>query len=324
MTNILNNFTELLISKVEQNYPTVQISELDNLVHLETKTKRTPKLIEEERIKFICDSVNTDTIFGKELKEQYYNKFGKNILKFENNGGSLKDHYDFTIIHDDGTINRCEEKGTDTYLNDLSDYTIPWINSVQRYNGPGNQFSVGKKYAELWWKLVVSDENIKSEFNISENIPTLNEWLEKDAFQCGDPKTPYMKELKRLYREKYPGCSMNGKKLSPYDYRERVNSQFEFTDEDKEILIKESQLKLDQIMEEKQCWLQTSGVITEKLNFKWYNKIDSPNIIDINMNYSKGADLIFSFITDKSDKNFDCILRFGKGCGFSNIRFDIR
>ena len=35
-------------------------------------------------------------------------------------------------------------------------------------------------------------------------------------------------------------------------------------------------------------------------------------------------DIYFNFIIVDSKYNFNCILRFGKGIGFSNIRFDIR
>ena len=42
------------------------------------------------------------------------------------------------------------------------------------------------------------------------------------------------------------------------------------------------------------------------------------------MTYSKGADIYFNFYTENTDADFKCILRFGKGTGFSNIRFDIR
>ena len=117
---------------------------------------------------------------------------------------------------------------------------------------------------------------------------------------------------------------MNGKKDSPYDYRELVNEQFDFTDMDKKILIKETQNKLDLIMEEKECWLQTTGTIDSDISFRWYNKMESPQIKDITMSWNRGADIYFNFITQEKNLDFKCILRFGKGTGFSNIRFDIR
>ena len=122
---------------------------------------------------------------------------------------------------------------------------------------------------------------------------------------------------------------MNGKNNSPYNYRLKVNPLFDFTEEDKKILIKETQLKLDEIMNEKDCWLQTCGTIEDKLNFKWYKKISSHKIIDIKMTSGCGkkhninSDLYFNYIVENGN-NFKCILRFGRGTGFSNIRYDIR
>ena len=49
------------------------------------------------------------------------------------------------------------------------------------------------------------------EYSIKSEIPTEEEWLKKDAFQCGNPKTEWGKEFKRKYRAKHPKSSMNGK-----------------------------------------------------------------------------------------------------------------
>ena len=77
-------------------------------------------------------------------------------------------------------------------------------------------------------------------------------------------------------------------------------------------------------MDEKECWLQTTGTLDNKISFKWYDKIESPKILDVNIVWKKGADIYFNFITDNKKNDFSSILRFGKGTGFSNIRYDIR
>ena len=166
---------------------------------------------------------------------------------------------------------------------------------------------------------------IKTEYNVNCEIPTEEEWLTMDAFKNGNPTSPYGVLLKQNFRERFPGrTSMNGKKGVPYDYRKNVNPIFTFTDEDEEILIKELQPILDKIMDEKECWLQTSGTITGQLNFKWYEKIPAPKIEKITMSWKEGADIYFNCNTENPECNFKCILRFGKGTGFSNIRLDIR
>jgi hypothetical protein len=282
------------------------------------------KKVEEKRVKFIVNSVNENTPLGILLKENFEEKFGRKVVGFENIGGRLKDHYDLLVVCEDGTRLKCEEKGTNTYYESLEEFTQPWANSVQRFNGLGNKFEVGIKYAKLWYKLVVSNKEISDEYEVKSDIPTEEEWLAKDAFQCGNPKTEWGKEFKRNYRSKHPKASMNGKGNSPIDYREVVNTQFEFLDEDKKILLEETQEILDSIMVEKECWLQTCGIIEDKINFRWHDKISSPKITDIKLEWKKGADIYFNFITKDDLANFKCILRFGKGTGFSNIRFDIR
>ena len=115
------------------------------------------------------------------------------------------------------------------------------------------------------------------------------------------------------------------KKGSPKDFREIVNQKFvdDFDEERKQTLIREVQEKLNKIMKEKDCWLKTSGIINEKITFCWMDKIDSPKIIDVEINWEKGADIYFNFKAEEMN-DFKCILRFGKGTGFSNIRLDIR
>ena len=282
------------------------------------------KLIEEKRVEFIVNEANKNTPLGIKIKENFELKFGKKINKLENIGGKLKDHYDLIVVCDDGSILKCEEKGTNIYYENLEEFKIPWANSVQRFNGLGNKFKIGIKYAKLWYNLVVLNKEISEEYNVSSPIPSEDEWLSKDAFQCGNAKTEWGKEFKQKYREKHPAASMNGKGTSPKDYRELVNSSFEFTEEDKNELLKETQIILDLIMNEKECWLQTCGTIEDKINFRWHGKIEPPKIKDIELEWKKGADIYFNFITEDKIDNFKCILRFGKGTGFSNIRFDIR
>ena len=282
------------------------------------------KLVEGKRVEFIVNSVNENTPLGIRLKDNFETRFGKKVVGFENTGGKLKDHYDLVVVCEDGSRMKCEEKGTNTYYESLEEFTQPWANSVQRFNGPGNKFQVGMKYAKLWYNLVVSNKEMSDEYGVKSDIPTENEWLTKDAFQCGNPKTEWGKEFKRKYRTKHPKASMNGKGYSPKDYREMVNEKFEFSYEDKQVLLVETQEILDAVMVEKECWLQTCGIIEDKINFRWHDKIAPPKITDINIEWKVGSDIYFNFKTENDEANFKCILRFGKGTGFSNIRFDIR
>jgi hypothetical protein len=295
----------------------------ERIKHLKKDGRHTAKKDEDIRVEWICEQINTKSLIGIKICDDYLKMFNKCILYVEKKG-SNREHFDIYIYLTDGTTHKCEEKGTNTYIEDIKTFEIPWENSVQRFNGPGNKFSVGIKYAKLWYDLVICDKEICKKYGIDEQlIPTKDEWMEKDAFKCGDPTSKYGITLKQNHRSLYGG-SMNGKGKSTCDYREIVNSQFIFTEADKQILLKETQTILDNIMTEKECWLQTSGVINGGFSWKWYGKIESPQIIDITMSWNKGADIYFNFISDDTKYNFKSILRFGKGTGFSNIRFDIR
>jgi hypothetical protein len=282
------------------------------------------KLSESKRIEYLVNSVNNNTPLGSQIKKNYHNLFNLNISHFEKKA-SNSDHYDILIHHSDNTNKKCEEKGSDTYIEDTNKFNYPWENSVQRYNGIGNKFEIGIKYAKLWYELVI-DSKLKEKYNLKNEIPNQEEWLIKDAFVCSDPNTLFGRELKSNYRDLYGNTSMNGKNGSPFDYREIVNPVFveKFSDDDKQILMTQTQQFLDDIMDEKECWLQTTGTLDNKISFKWYDKIESPRILDVNIAWKKGADIYFNFITDKKKNDFSSILRFGKGTGFSNIRYDIR
>ena len=86
--------------------------------------KQIQKLQKKKRIKFIVDNVNTDTDFGLKIKEAYKRIFGKEIQCFVHSGGR-KHHYDIKIIHSDATFSKCEEKGTNTFNQNISECEIP-------------------------------------------------------------------------------------------------------------------------------------------------------------------------------------------------------
>lgn len=284
------------------------------------------KQTEDIRVQWVCDQINQKTELGMNIINSYKENFGKEIEKVVKRGGN-RDHYDILIYHTDGTTKKCEEKGTDTYQSDVDTFLIPWENSVQRFNGHANKYSIGVKYSKLWYNMIVCDKDICKLYGIDESlIPTEEEWLKYDAYPQANPKTEYGKCLKDSYRTKHPDSCMNGRKNSPHDYRLNINPIFinSFNKEDKDLLLKEVQEILNGVMDEKECWLQTTGKINSDFSFKWYDKIESPKIKDVNLSWNEGADIYYNFIAEEEQYNFKCILRFGKGTGFSNLRFDIR
>lgn len=275
------------------------------------------------RVKNIIKNINDNTELGIKIRQDFKKVFDEEIDYVIDNGGTNTDHYDFTIVLKNGNRMKCEEKNT-CKVSDLESLQKPWEKSVQRFNGPGNKFSIGLKYAKHWYNLVIKNGSLAIEYEITSNVPSLDEWLDKDAFKCGNPTSPYGKEFKKKYRQKHPRSSLNGKLNSPKDYRVEVNSTFEFNEEDKKKLIEETQKYLDITMSDKDCWLTTCGDINGIFHFKWFKNISSAKIEDVIIDYKEGGDIYFHFKTNNESKNFKCILRFGKGTGFSNIRFDIK
>tara|TARA_Y100001958_G_scaffold157567_1_gene152988 strand:+ start:700 stop:1881 length:1182 start_codon:yes stop_codon:yes gene_type:complete len=275
---------------------------------------------ESDRLKWITEQINNDTDFGIKFKKDYKKFYNKSIKKIDIIGGRQK-HYDFIIHHTDGTQYKCEEKGTkDNYNLDKS--KTPWEKSVQRLNGNLKDFCIAEIYAKVWYNNVVCSDKINKLIGNTSDIPSFDDWYNNDCCPQGDPKTKWGIENKINYTNKYNG-SLTGKN-GGIDGRELIIDELKkkFTYEIKGFLIKQIQEKINEIMNEKDIWITTCGKFPN-INYRFWNHIEPETIKNIKIKYNKGADVIFECIVEKGN-NFECWLRWGKGCGFSNLRFDIR
>lgn len=277
---------------------------------------------ETQRIKWIAEQINNNTDIGIKLKESYSHKFNKTIIKVEIKG-TKKDHCDLLIHNSDGTIYKCEEKGTNKY-SEINPNTNPYENSVEFYNGPANKFTIPDKYLKIWYDENVNNQEIKLLYDLPD-IPSFEEWLKGGPYCMIDPKNNYSKTLKKNYRKKYGNrSSMNSWGHSnPIDYRTIPNSKFTLSDEDKKLLIEEVQEIYTNILNEKDIWLQTTGKPNGLFSYCWYNKIEPKTITDVQL--IKNKDIEFKFILDNNISTlFTGIMRWGKGCGFSCFRMDFK
>jgi hypothetical protein len=281
--------------------------------------RSTARVDEDARVKWIVGEMNNPmSEIGKSLRTSYTAKFGNDIDRVEKFGAN-KDHYDLLVYHTDGTCRKCEEKGT-RLVCDISETELPWKNSVQCFNGVGSKFHISRKYTRHWYTINIQSGLLSRELCIESVVPSFEEWS-ADAYRCGNPKTPFGIELKNKVRHLYGGkASLNGK-CGGIDFRNCYES-FEFTDIDKKYTIYEVRNKLSEILNEKECYLQTCGTIDGEFSFKWKSPISVPEIVDVSMSYKSGADVYLNFTT-KNNMDFKCIIRFGGGCGFTNIRLDI-
>jgi len=200
----------------------------------------------------------------------------------------------------------------------------PWKNSVQFYNGPAKHFTISNKYLKTWYDMNVNNIIVKEKYNLPD-IPSFEEWLIGGPFCMLDPKCDYSKVLKETYRGISMGGSMNGFGINNHDkdYRIDVNKAFisSFTEDDKKVLIKEVQDIYNVVMDEKEVWLQTTGSPDSAFSFKWYGKIEPLKVVDVRV--IRRSDILFQFTLE--DNNFITgIMRWGKGCGFSCFRMDLK
>ena len=291
---------------------------------IENKGKKAGAFTDEStRINLIKDAICEKTELGVKMMEDYYCKFGKQIDRVDVAGGK-QDHYDLLIYHTDGTTKKCEEKGTKYYCAKIDSTTPPHEHSVQIYNGPAKYFSISRKYLECWYSCNVDNQIIKDEFSLPET-PNFEDWLEGGPNCMLDPTSNYSKTLKKNYREKYgPKTSMNAfSQDNPIDYRIKPNEKFTLDDLDKALLIKEVQERYNNVLNEKQVWLQTTGTPDKngKFSFCWYPAIAPKVIKDVVL--QKKKDIQFKFIFE-DDSSFIGIMRWGKGCGFSCFRMDFK
>lgn len=281
--------------------------------------RRTAKRDEDIRVEWICDNINNDTELGKAIKEEYKSMFGLDILKVEKKGGN-NIHYDILIHHTDGSVKKCEEKGTQNYTEVINENTPPHENSVEFYNGPAKNFSISKKYLKLWYDLVVNNPEINNKYDFPDP-PSFEEWLIGGPYCMVDPKSEYSIKCKEYYRVKYPKKSMNGWGHDEIDYRIEPNNAFYMSEEEKISLIEEVQNIYNDIMNQKDVWLQTTGTIDGPFSFKWFDKIEPNKIIDVELVKNKDIEFIFKL---EDNTSFTGIMRWGKGCGFSCFRMDFK
>ena len=277
------------------------------------------------RVKNIVDCMNDETSeLGRQLRDSYENTFHKTVASVKL-AGTNKDHFDFVIVHTDGTSFNVEEKHTNQKLSAkaLLNYK-PWKYSVQVLNGVGNKFIIGQKYAEHWYKNIICGleskwgEMLGVDQEDVPSIPDYETWAQ-DAFRCGDPKTEFVKFIKSHCRLKYGSReSFTGSKNTP-DLRSVCLPTFTLTDIEKSVLLEQINNKIQEVMEQKDCYLTTTG---DPENFHWTPKVIPPPMTKITLEHQK--DILIHLTDDNNEFNFTAICRWGKGACFTNIRIDVR
>tara|TARA_B110000114_G_scaffold13806_1_gene13401 strand:+ start:83 stop:1186 length:1104 start_codon:yes stop_codon:yes gene_type:complete len=272
---------------------------------------------EVRNIELIIDHLNQITPLGKKLIKKLEEEFGIILNYSENRKGNRNSHYDFKIVDTNNKEYQVEHKGS--YKNKrIATQDKPWKSGVQFLNGGAEKFSICKIYAKLWFDTYIESMYLSNLYNIESQIPTFNNWFKSDCCCQGDPKTAFSKELKSTFRNR----NKNGPK-SLIDLRENINILFLEEYKNDESIQRKFKEELDiivkDVLKEKHLWLQINGDLSsEDVSFQWYKQMSYNKITNIKISYKTDINIIVE--TDKF--NFNAILRWGKGAGFSNLRID--
>ena len=232
--------------------------------------------------------------------------------------GSRRAHYDFVIRTTDDVWLKVEHKGSAVRA-PIDPSQPPWVQGVQFYNGGMEKFRFAVRYATAWYDKFVGSGLLKERYNIRAPIPTLNEWITGDAKAQGDPRTPFGRELKAVYR------SANGDRTSMRQERDDFVSEFFATcsADDEATLAADILPLIRQTLAEKDVWLQVAGdVASGDFDFLWRPQLVVEDIESVS--FMPGRADICMEVRCGGGLYLNPILRWGKGAGFSNLRLDLK
>lgn len=293
----------------------------------EKRTKATAKANEEADVSALIHMLNiADSDKGQEMRKAFETRFGQSIIGVtrhktmtqakQKKGGGRSTHYDFVIQLADGTERTVEHKGShDKKPIDLS--LPPWTGGVQFYNGGLEKYRFAQKYAKAWYEQFIASGVLSERYGLTSPIPTEEEWIAKDAKVQSLAKTPFGKELKKVYQER-DGCEKGSLKTE----RDEFVQGFEWSEEDERQLAEDVFPLIQSSFAEKDVWLQIAGSVeTGDFYFAWRDPIRIQRVERITI--EKKKDIEFTVECD-SGLVVHGILRWGYGAGFSNIRIDLK
>ena len=261
---------------------------------------------------------------GEELRRLFQTTFpGKEVIgaKREQAGGRSA-HYDFMLrVREIGTGKeewlRVEHKGTAVYKPIPADIP-PWSSGVQFFNGGMEKYRLCRKYAEAWYRRFIRSGHLSEEYGLfGVKIPSLEEWIQRDARVQGNPKTEFGRALKKAVRE--------AGKESLLDLRDAFVPDFiqELSEKDKTEFQEDVMPILSHSLSQKDVWLQVAGEVSEEGAFhaRWYPSLRVSSVSDVSWESRK--DIVGRVHTDCAYP-ISFILRWGKGAGFSNLRLDLK
>lgn len=274
---------------------------------------------EAKDISIIVEALHLMNPCGIKIATAFKDEFGIAILDARpRKGASRGKHYDFEVLigqvdspETSGNWMRVEHKGSKNYI-PINPNDTPWQAGVQFHNGGCEKYSLAKYYAKTWYDILIGSSTLTNEFNIKADIPTYEEWFQKDCKAQDDPRTKYGMELKKTV------IISNG---SLRNKRAMVFAALDITEEYKTQLIKEVLPIANEALEQKDYWMAIHGDLTGDFYVKWYPKFTIAEINEVIITKDLDINMIFHC---NDGFTFKGILRWGKGAGFSNLRIDLK
>jgi hypothetical protein len=293
----------------------------------ENRTKKNTKKNEEIDVNALIHYLNTkESVKGQEMRDAFKARFGLTIIGAtrhktlnqvkQKRGGGRSIHYDFVVQLDDGTERTVEHKGSkDKKTIDLS--LPPWTGGVQFYNGGMEKYRLAQKHAREWYHKFIVSGVLTERYGLTSPIPSEEEWITKDAKVQSLAKTPFGKELKKVYQER-DGCEKGSLKAE----RDEFVQGFEWSEEDVTHLAEDVFPLIQSSFADKDVWLQIAGSVESgDFNFAWRDPIHIQKMERITI--EKKTDIEFTVECD-GGLVVHGILRWGYGQGFSNLRIDLK
>jgi len=267
-------------------------------------------LHEKKMLEAIYFHIKNNTECGNKIKNSFVS-FGE-IVDIILKGGTRNSHFDFKIVCSNNITYNVEYKGS--IKNTLIDSSKPpWFSGVQFYNGTGSSFTIGHKYACLFYDTMLN--TIIQNYSLINEKPSYDIWV-KDIFKQGKPSTLFVKELREKgYLSRY---------LS--DCRKEFNKTFILTEDDLNLLTSEVYTIACRVLSEKHYWLQIHGNLDNVDNFNvlWSSELILNPIISTKQIFSKNnCDINVEFVCDNGFK-FYAKMRWGYGQCITNLRIDIK
>ena len=294
------------------------------------RTRRTAGSNERYDIAAIIHHINNDTPFGQRLKSSFHDFFHKNIVSAREptKTQNRRRHYDIELVLEDDSIICVEHKGCKNNK-PIPDSQRPWDAGVQFYNGTGSKFAMAHLYAQKWFEAYIEPNVFSKEYGITADTPTYDTWSE-DAFRQKPPKCSYVQQFKSNYRRKH------GSGKSPLHLRTAFNPLFTHTLNSNPDIVKKTIGDCEKYTKEslkvKDAWLTVHGnAITGEAHIKWFKPFQVKEIKSFEYDDTK-SDLewnieAIAYYKDNPDETFTlkykAKLRWGSGCGYTNIRVDL-